>query len=490
MQQKVKELTQRVSVLVVENEALRAEVEIYRKEAALPNFSKLALGEGRDDRAIDNVMSIDDKRYDDDEFVRSGDGIFPQTVGLSIQGLHGHSNPLCCALSPDDAVLATGGADSFLSLLVWGCIDGDMTAMELVDQRRPQTAQSPWVARMRCSAPVICTAFAPRLPTKNAFTSGSESPSLVAAGCMDGSVQLLSYYFEKNTGVASRIIIETAVETVASDHNAVGDGLVKHGKYVKAMAWSSGGSSAAKFPEDTVLFATSSADGTIHVYKVDYDTPGMDENGDDDTMLAADHVGTQQSHIKVVLLERLNFKGAVEALCFVNRTLVCYARETPHLACFDTQDDFKLRKINLNVDNPGGVCFDEHVSFAVMDIQVRRSEKSGKDYLLLATDKSRNIVMDFESGKQVRNLYGHSNEDFSQPKVGFSQNCQYVLGNTQENGSLCVWDISSEKIVHRIGNEQNAEAHSSPIRDIYSSPSSNTLVTVSFDKKCNIWFAS
>ena len=42
---KVKELTEQVKVLTVDNAALLAEVEIYRKEAALPTFSKLALGQ-------------------------------------------------------------------------------------------------------------------------------------------------------------------------------------------------------------------------------------------------------------------------------------------------------------------------------------------------------------------------------------------------------------------------------------------------------------
>jgi hypothetical protein len=44
LQEKVKHLSFRVKELTIENETLKAEVEMYRKEAALPNFSKLALG--------------------------------------------------------------------------------------------------------------------------------------------------------------------------------------------------------------------------------------------------------------------------------------------------------------------------------------------------------------------------------------------------------------------------------------------------------------
>ena len=103
------------------------------------------------------------------------------------------------------------------------------------------------------------------------------------------------------------------------------------------------------------------------------------------------------------------------------------------------------------------------------------------DYLALATDTSRNIIIEFATGKQIRNLYGHQNDGFSQPKISWSQNGKYLYGNTQDASSLVVWDIASASIVDRL------EGHGNNVRDLFSSKSSDTVVTTSFDKKTYIW---
>lgn len=69
---KVKELTEQVKVLTVDNAALLAEVEIYRKEAALPTFSKLALGQAPPD---DDNMDLTSDYMPGDDFVRAGNGV-------------------------------------------------------------------------------------------------------------------------------------------------------------------------------------------------------------------------------------------------------------------------------------------------------------------------------------------------------------------------------------------------------------------------------
>lgn len=68
---KVKELTEKVKELTLENAALLAEVEMYRKEAALPNFSKLALGQA----SPSNMMDTEDNAMTTDDFVRAGNGV-------------------------------------------------------------------------------------------------------------------------------------------------------------------------------------------------------------------------------------------------------------------------------------------------------------------------------------------------------------------------------------------------------------------------------
>lgn len=181
-------------------------------------------------------------------------------------------------------------------------------------------------------------------------TSFAASGGLVAGGCMDGSVNVVMY---------STVGQGLEVQPV--------QGTIKHTKYVKDMAWC---------PTAPIL-ATASADGNIIVSKANQDT--------------------------METVTTLHLPGTVECLCFSRngKTLSCYARDTPYLSCFDIDKDFEQTKMNLNGGSANG-GFEDHVSFAVMDIQ---ASPDGK-YLALATDTSRNIILDIGSGKQVRNLYG------------------------------------------------------------------------------------
>jgi hypothetical protein len=67
---KVKELSFQVKELTILSASLQAEVEMYRSEAALPNFSKMALGQSTDTAAT--MMEVDDAP---DAFLRSGNGV-------------------------------------------------------------------------------------------------------------------------------------------------------------------------------------------------------------------------------------------------------------------------------------------------------------------------------------------------------------------------------------------------------------------------------
>lgn len=78
LKQKVKELTEQVKELTVDNASLLAEVEMYRKEAALPTFSKLALGKDDDDK----MDTTDDNNTTGDDFVRAGNGVSMMTSFL------------------------------------------------------------------------------------------------------------------------------------------------------------------------------------------------------------------------------------------------------------------------------------------------------------------------------------------------------------------------------------------------------------------------
>lgn len=407
LKEQVKTLRQRCNVLTVENEALKAEVELYRSEAALAGGSLST-------PTAQGTPRGNPRTPERDHFVKSGDGTYCQSKSTLLENCHGISNVLCCSLSTDDTVLATGGADKHVSLTLWN-------ANSTAGGESTSTSSS----RFDCDAPVIAVDF-----SRHGRTS-----KFVAAGCMDGSVHVM--YFEKD-------FTNTSLQAEEIDA-----GKIKHGKYVRCLAWSS----------TEHILATASADGSVQIHKLEWNF--IDATG-----------------ARLQKIQNLQLSGPVESLCFREDHLCCYARGSSNLVCFDLRDNFAQQKINLN-RGPGNACFDDHVSFAVMDMSPYQ-----QDYLALATDSSRNIIMDWRSGNQVRNLYGHKNDSYSQPKLSWSKNGQYLYGNSQHESSVCVWDIASSSIVERL------EGHSNTIRDMYSSPSSDTLVTTSFDKRTQFWKTS
>jgi WD40 repeat protein len=415
---KVRELSAKVKELMIENQSLLAEVEMYRKDAALPNFSSLALG------AAPGSMDMEDAgAAAGDDFVKSGNGVYPTDPAVTLKGLHDNANPLCCALHPaDDSLLATGGANRELTLSQWG---GALAPSP--DAAEKVIAQA---ARIECPGPVICVAF----------SYDKVALPVVAAGCMDGAIVLAGF----GGGVGG---VGLQAKRLAP---SVGE--LKCSRYIKGLAWS---------PTAPVL-AAASADGTIVVLQVSNPEP-------------------TNNTVQVTVLQTLHLGGTPESICFSGdgAKLICYTRDTPLLSFFDLSDEFKQTKINLNKANATG-GFEEHVSFAVMDMAISPNGK----YLALATDTSRNIVIDAVTGRQLRNLYGHTNDGFSNPKIAWSSNSQYVFGNTQEGGSVCVWDVASSSIVTRL------EGHGQPVRSLCASATSDTVVTTSFDKQTTVWLAA
>ena len=415
LQQRCKELATRVKELSIENEGLKAEVEMYRKEAAVPNFSSLALGNGGS--SANNELS---SKEIPDEFVRSGNNVYPKDNDATLLNLHCASNILSCALSNDETILVTGGADAKITLCSWG----NATAATTSPDEIAHIVNA--ATRIDCPGPVIALGFSPLV--RKTF----------AGGCMDGSVCVGYLTSNSATGGSVPASMIRATE--------------KHSKYVRSLVWA----------PDRPLLATGSADGTVLVHKIHVD------------------VLNEEQPVRIEKVESLYLEGAIEALCFTNDYLICYARGTPYLSYFDRS--FVHTKINLN--EAGGTSsatggFSDHVSFTVMDMKL---DPKRQKYLALATDTSRNIIMDVKTGRQIRNLYGHSNDGFSQPKIAWSANGQYVLGNTQDEACICVWDVASSNLVGRLSHR-----HTSPVRDmkvgLYG-----TLVTTSFDKSTRLWF--
>lgn len=259
---------------------------------------------------------------------------------------------------------------------------------------------------------------------------------------MDGNIVLAGF----GTGIGG-VGLQARTLTPSTD--------LKRAKYIKGLAWS---------PTAPIL-AAASADGTVLVLQVS-------------------NVTTSET-VQVDVLQKLHLGGTPECLCFSSdgTQLILYTRDTPYLSFFKLDQGFAQTKINLNKATATG-GFEEHVSFCVMDMAVSPSNNNGQYYLALATDTSRNIVLDITvPGKapQIRNLYGHQNDAFANPKIAWSSSGQYVFGNTQEGGVVCVWDVASEEIVARL------DGHGQPVRSLCSSRTSDALVTTSFDKQIKVW---
>jgi len=453
LQQKVKELSAQVKILTVEKAVLEAEVELYRKEVSLPNFSKLALGAAGPAKGSSNSMDLDSPTNNNNNnntnkaFLKSGNGVYCQIPEIVLHQLHDTSNPLCVAMSPDETVLVTGGADRSVHLVQWGAAD--------VNNGSVPAQHSCSIADF--AAPVICVAVAP-----------SAHHKLIAAGGMDGTLALLQYN-NNNNNTPNNGGSALTVKRIATS------ALISHRKYIKCVQWSSCSS----------RLATCSADGDIHVYTVEPTTTA--------TMNDDDYEDNECS-FQITLLRSLHLSGPVECLAFgADHLLLAHARGTAVLSEFDLSNDFALTEINLNTNHPDALNggFEEHVSFTCLDLQVSPDGK----FLALATDNHRHMILDNNSSssatslkyQQVRNLYGHCADGFSSPVLAWSANGQYLYCNEQNACQLTVYDIASSKIVG--SDALQKQPHTRPIKALWSSPKTNTLVTTSFDRNTVVWFA-
>lgn len=289
LQKKVDELKSRVRELSIENESLKAEVNIYRKEA-------LSLSTGMNSLNMNGNEMDESMESACEEFVKSGNGIFPSQVSATLQNLHGVSNPLCCVLHTNDGLMATGGADGSLVLTQWGM------ATAPTPSAASDTVQA--ALRFRCDAPVLKVAF----PQQKGAGALDRLP-VVAAGCMDGNVKLMQY------DLLSKTVSALNVNVVG------GASVMKHGKYVKDMAWS---------PNAPIL-ATACAEGNLFLTKVNF----------------PDEMGS----VDVERLQTLHLPGdGIEALCFLNGgdTLCCFSRGTSYISYFDLKDNCKQTRQSVN----------------------------------------------------------------------------------------------------------------------------------------------
>jgi WD40 repeat protein len=210
LQKLVIDLKNEIQKLRVQNASLEAEVEMYRSDAGTTMASGIpAVDQQRGGGANEEVLEVLD-----DPFFRSGDGRFCQNPGIVIQDSHGSTNPLCLALSPDETMICSGGANGVLLLFQWGAVanDGVIPEANRVEVSLP--------------APVVGVAA---------------THKMVAAGCMDGSVHIVQY---ETVGGRLRIVARATAP-------------LKHAKFCKNVLWC----------QDDIL-VSAAADGDVHLYRV------------------------------------------------------------------------------------------------------------------------------------------------------------------------------------------------------------------------------
>lgn len=138
-----------------------------------------------------------------------------------------------------------------------------------------------------------------------------------------------------------------------------------------------------------------------------------------------------------------------------------------HLVSLSTLEP---RTINLNANG------DSWVSFTAMDV----SFSPHGAFVLVSTDKERLILLSRQSGVQLRNFYGASNDEYSNPRHCWHPSGQYIYATSQLHEVL-VWEVHSAKVVGKMSD------HTAPIKDIYYDKGRKMLASTGFDKTVKLW---
>mmetsp|Transcript_32531 Transcript_32531/g.41702 ORF Transcript_32531/g.41702 Transcript_32531/m.41702 type:complete len:252 (+) Transcript_32531:2-757(+) len=213
----------------------------------------------------------------------------------------------------------------------------------------------------------------------------------------------------------------------------------EHKKHVIDCRWS----------KDGMYYATASHDKSVVIYKIDSDLSTSEKN-------------------------TVYFTNTVEAIEFSageDLELIVAMRECASLVYINCAT-LDQRKVSIN-----DADWDTHVSFTIMHLQRSPDDK----YLLAATDKSRLIVYEVGSNRHLRLFYGHTADEYFNPRAVWHQSGKYILANSQTNHEICVWCVASQNIVHRL------QGHSKLVRDISHHQTENMLLTASYDGSVKIW---
>eukprot|EP00727_Mastigamoeba_balamuthi_P008285 m51a1_g4079 hypothetical protein (400) ;mRNA; r:17732-19264 len=169
-----------------------------------------------------------------------------------------------------------------------------------------------------------------------------------------------------------------------------------------------------------------------------------------------------------------SFTGPVEclALSAEGDRAVVGVRDDNYLHVLGLEAPHAEQLINMNATG------DDHVSFTALDVSFSPSGK----YLLVSTDKDRLIMYSVEGGKQVRNFYGVSNDEYSNPHHVWHPSGKYIFSTSQDN-RVHVLEVATQKRVSALA------GHKKVVRSIDLDVSTGMLVTGSYDSTIKFWSA-
>jgi WD40 repeat protein len=212
LKEKLQKSEQQCKILTKENQALKAEVEMYHED--MVSVTKSAEAGRADTRGLSTTT------HNEDHFMTSRNSVYAQAKEVTLEKIAWNCESLVLFLVQWDTILVMGGANRTLTLCQWGgALSG--SSQDVIAK----------AVKEECWASIIATDFArkSRLP-------------FLAAGCMDGSVHVV--HIETHSGVLQA--------------KEVGKGTIQHAKYVRGIAWS----------PNKNLVASASADGCVQVHKV------------------------------------------------------------------------------------------------------------------------------------------------------------------------------------------------------------------------------
>lgn len=384
----------------------------------------------------------------------------PAQVWARVRAAHNGKNVTCCDMAPCGRLIASGGVDRRLRLW-WASFDA----------AEPVVVAS----ETRFQSPVLCVKFRPRPRGKpRGSTPVGNAVWEVAVACMGGDWHLVRCSCEPGGGGAADGVSAGGAGTMTT---SIVQSVREHDKYVNNVAWS---------PQGRHL-VTTSYDRSITVNVVSDDTAAGIDWG------------------PLSLQARCHLKGCATSCCFVpGVSEVCalfdlprvtdpHLRHAVHVAVVSVLRSSCLVYYNTHTDATKDVPLIPFMSTApAFNItHVDCSPRSGK-LLAAATDGAVHFVYRTGTSDVVARLCGHSvPADMSShtPRVAWSPDERFLVGNGGQANELLVWSVLSESIVAKLS------GHTAMIRDVAVFPlpsGADTeswfgVVTASYDKTLGVW---